>query len=147
VSLCSQLAYTYSANRQASFPFSLIYSSLNGRTFKRLESVGDAGYKRWTNAKWWSEGYSRLWENSKEDIPQLDTETGSTDGEKQDSSSFATTSTQITRDNAPKNTVIYLTADSEDELSELRPDKTYIIGGICDHNRYKVTFFFFSFLP
>ena len=147
MSLCSQLAYTYSANRQASFPFSLIYSSLNGRTFNRLESMGDAGYKRWTNAKWWSEGYSRLWENS-EDIPQLDTETGPlrfTDGEKEDSSSFATTSTQITRDNISKNTVIYLTADSEDELSELRPDETYIIGGICDHNRYKVTFF--PFLP
>jgi tRNA (guanine9-N1)-methyltransferase len=150
VSLCSQLAYTYSANRQASFPFSLIYTSLNGRTFDRLESMGDAGYKRWTNAKWWSEGYSRLWEN--EDIPQSDTETAPlrpTDGEKEDPSVSATTSTKatqthpiITRNNTSKGTVVYLTADSEDELSELRPDETYIIGGICDHNRYKVTFTF-----
>jgi len=144
VSLCSQLAYTYSANRQASFPFSLIYTSLNGRTFDRLESMGDAGYKRWTNAKWWSESYSRLWEN--EDIAQSDAETSPlrpTDGEKEVLfvSVSATTSSMATRthprNNTPKSTVVYLTADSEDELSELRPDETYIIGGICDHNRYK----------
>lgn len=137
MSLCSQLAYTYSANRQASFPFSLIYTSLNGRTFDRLESMGDASYKRWANAKWWSEDYSQLWEN--EDIPQSGTTKNvplrpqATDTEKEDSSVSAT------RNNTPKSTVVYLTADSEDELSELRPDETYIIGGICDHNRYKVT--------
>ena len=153
MSLCSQLAYTYSANRQASFPFSLIYTSLNGQTFDRLESMGDAGYKRWINAKWWSEGYSRLWEN--EDIPQSDTESDPlrpTDREKEDPSLCATTSSvatqsnpRITRNITPKSTVVYLTADSEDELSELRPDETYIIGGICDHNRYKVTFAFIFF--
>ena len=147
MSLCSQLAYTYSANRQASFPFSLIYTSLNGRTFDRLESMGDAGYKRWTNAKWWSEGYSRLWEN--EDIPQSDTEAAPlrpTDGEKEDPSvSSKVTQTVPTRNNTSRGNVVYLTADSEDELSELRPDETYIIGGICDHNRYKVTFFLLFF--
>lgn len=110
--------------------------------------MGDAGYKRWTNAKWWSESYSRLWED--EDVAQSDTETGPlrpTDGEKEDLSvsiSAITSTTRIipriTRNNAPKSAVVYLTADSEDELSELRPDETYIIGGICDHNRYKVTF-------
>lgn len=107
--------------------------------------MGDAGYKRWTNTKWWSEDYSRLWEN--EDIPQSDTETGSlrfTDKEKEDPSVSATTFSKATQTypkiNTPKSTVVYLTADSEDELSELRPDETYIIGGICDHNRYKVTF-------
>ncbi|KAF8806276.1 hypothetical protein BYT27DRAFT_7191602 [Phlegmacium glaucopus] len=147
VSLCSQLAYTYSANRQASFPFSLIYTSLNGRTFDRLEDLGDASYKRWTNTKWWSEGYSRLWENG-DDILQPDTEidlvrvgSSSTNGEKEDSAFTSSAATQTlpntTQNNIPKSTVIYLTADSEDELFELKPDETYIIGGICDHNRYK----------
>ena len=123
----------------------MIYTSLNGRTFDRLESMGDAGYKRWTNAKWWSEGYSRLWGN--EDTPQSDTATDSlrpTDGEKKDPSVSATSSSKATQTHPeitrPRSTVVYLTADSEDELSELRPDETYIIGGICDHNRYKVTF-------
>lgn len=147
MSLTSQLAYTYSANRQASFPFVLIYTSLNGRTFARLENMGDAGYKRWSNTKWWSGDYSRLWE----DIPYPDTETAivravqsSTDGAKEDSAGTTSGATQthleLTQNTVPKSTVVYLTADSEDELTELKPDETYIIGGICDHNRYKVTF-------
>lgn len=153
MSLCSQLAYTYSANRQASFPFSLIYTSLNGRTLNRLESMGDASYKRWTNTTWWLEGYSRLWE-TEEDIPQPDKETEhiqtdltSANREKEGPSGSAITLSEAATLTHPKNiqnktqkSTIYLTADSEDELSELKPDETYIIGGICDHNRYKVTF-------
>jgi tRNA (guanine9-N1)-methyltransferase len=37
-----------------------------------------------------------------------------------------------------QNHVIYLTADSAEILEELKEGDTYIIGGICDHNRYKV---------
>jgi len=52
ISLSSQLAYTYSANKKALCPFDrLIYTSLDGKTLNRLESVGDAGYKRWTGVE------------------------------------------------------------------------------------------------
>lgn len=40
---------------------------------------------------------------------------------------------------AVQQTIVYLTADAEDELMELKASETYIIGGICDHNRYKVS--------
>ena len=109
--------------------------------------MGDAGYKRWANAKWWSDDYSHLWEN--EDVPQSGTTENvplnPTDIEKEDPSVSASTSSVATPSHpkiTPKSTVVYLTADSEDELSEHKPDETYIIGGICDHNRYKVPFLF-----
>jgi len=102
-SLCSQLGYTYSANRQAGNPFTLVFTSLNGKSLERLESLGDASYKRWTTTEWWAEGYERLWET----------------------------------DPAVKQSLVYLTADSDEELTELKPDETYVIGGICDHNRLK----------
>jgi len=34
--------------------------------------------------------------------------------------------------------VVYLTADSSEVLEELKEGETYVIGGICDHNRFKV---------
>ncbi|KAL0580520.1 tRNA (guanine(9)-N(1))-methyltransferase [Marasmius crinis-equi] len=109
-SLTSQLAYTYSGNRNASFPFSLLYTSLSGRTHDRLEAMNDAAYKRWSHTEWWHEGYEKLW------ISTLDSDDVLSD---------------------MKEKVVYLTADSDEELAELKPEEIYIIGGIVDHNRYK----------
>ncbi|CAK5268348.1 unnamed protein product [Mycena citricolor] len=103
-SLCSQLAYTYSANRQAGNPFKLLFTAINGKTKVRMDSLSDGAYQRWSHTESWEEGYERLW----------------------------------AEDPAVKDTVVYLTADSDVELTELKPDETYVIGGICDHNRLKV---------
>jgi len=112
-SLTSQLAYTYSANRRSLMPFtSLIFTSLNGRTKSRLDAINDAGYKRWTNTKWWEEGYDQIWVSNPDSLGGDDSE-------------------------ARRASVVYLTADSEEELMELKEGEIYVIGGICDHNRYK----------
>lgn len=109
ISLSSQLAYTYSANKKAPRPFEhLLYASLGGKTLDRLESVGDAGYKRWTDVEWWTESYEKLWDPSDGRAP------------------------------VGRGTIVYLTADSDVELTELKEGETYVIGGIVDHNRYKV---------
>jgi hypothetical protein len=50
-----------------------------------------------------------------------------------DSSPERILATPVSRDR-----VVYLTADSSEVLEELKEGETYIIGGICDHNRYKV---------
>lgn len=105
-SLCSQLAYTYSANRNHGFPFRLVFTSLSGKTKERLESTSDSAHKRWANAEWWEGGYEGLWSDKEDKL-------------------------------VAKENVVYLTADAEEELTELRPEKVYIIGGIVDHNRYK----------
>ena len=133
-SLSSQLAYTYSANRNASYPFSLLYVSLNGRTLARLESMNNAGYKRWTQTEWWTEGYEHLWITSELRAQEQPTNSTSVAQPKVPTSSL---NGRVSA-KAAQSTVVYLTADSEEELLELSPDETYIIGGICDHNRYKV---------
>ncbi|KAG7447522.1 uncharacterized protein BT62DRAFT_993212 [Guyanagaster necrorhizus] len=127
-SLCSQLAYTYSANRQASYPFSLICSSVNGRTRDRLEATSDAAYKRWINTEWWEEGYERLWSGN-----ALSTAPGT---ENEDMPRNSCPETEDGTENI-KRSMVYLTADSEEELTELLPHEIYIIGGIVDRNRFK----------
>ncbi|KAL0950160.1 hypothetical protein HGRIS_010154 [Hohenbuehelia grisea] len=187
ISLSSQLAYSYSVNRQAGFPFHLVFSSLTGRLYDRLESVGDAGYKRWSHTEWWTDGYERLWSavpapDSDRRVPrdmQAEAATSASaappeldpTAEHVGTADLASTSTAPVTDvdasasraseleaspadadappisddvskpaessDALRNSVVYLTADSEYELLELKEDETYIIGGICDHNRYK----------
>jgi tRNA (guanine9-N1)-methyltransferase len=121
-SLSSQLAYTYSANRVASYPFTLLFTSLGGRLLERLESLNDAGYKRWSETEWWTEGYECLWAPETATANDSQAERGTPDR-------------SIV---CAKETVVYLTADAEGTLSELKPEETYIIGGIVDHNRHKV---------
>lgn len=139
-SLTSQLAYTYSANRKAVQPFSsLLFTSLNGRTYTRLETISDAAYRRWHNSEWWSESYERLWEG-----PPASAGESSTSGEAQPTNEGTNKANgdQLEKtpesQAVPRESIVYLTADSADELTELREDETYIIGGLCDHNRYKV---------
>ncbi|EJD53631.1 hypothetical protein AURDEDRAFT_53297 [Auricularia subglabra TFB-10046 SS5] len=112
ISLTSQLSYVYNSNRRSLHPFSeLLFTSLNGKTFTRLEGLVDGAYKRWARTEWWHDGYEKLWSDD------------------------ASAEERKTRCEQEK--VVYLTADAEEDLDELRAGETYIIGGICDHNRYK----------
>ena len=121
------MAYTYNANRKANRPFaSLLFTALNGRTKKRLDSQNDASYRRWANTEWWEGGYEGLWLNNSEDVEQQDDKEGLSDN-------------NDCRSRSDKANVVYLTADSSEELNELKEDETYVLGGICDHNRYKVS--------
>lgn len=139
-SLCSQLAYVYSVNRRSPNPFlSLLFTSLNGRTLSRLEKLNDAGYKRWSGTEWWTESYERLWEQCSEE-PTEGNSSGNTPGEENRAKDNGNGSNpeQLLATPVSRDRVVYLTADSSEVLDELKEGVTYIIGGICDHNRYKV---------
>lgn len=124
----------------------MICTSLNGQTYQRLESLGDASYKRWSDTKWTGETYQSLWkgkESSK--LALADDGPTSLSGLGQDrNTDLVQALEEVKPDHVgqspliTQDSVVYLTADTEDELTELKPEETYIIGGICDHNRYKV---------
>lgn len=138
--MTNQLGYTYNANKRLPQPFSaLLYTGLNGRTFTRLESMSDAGYKRWKETEWWHEGYEKLWEGR---AGEGSAETGERKSNEQDANGGEgeQSAPKLLRNpqSAPRESVVYLTADSTEELTELKEGETYIIGGIVDHNRYKV---------
>ncbi|KAG8952636.1 tRNA (guanine(9)-N(1))-methyltransferase [Tulasnella sp. 424] len=148
-SLCSQLNHTHSANKKTARPIAdLLMTGLSGRTKERLDGMNDKAYLRWKGVDWWEEGYERLWEG----VPRNDagepggangSAAGDTDQDVKEQVAPAGPSEppekgrQPKEHTAAKESVIYLTADSEYEVSELKEGETYIIGGIVDRNRYK----------
>lgn len=113
--------------------------------------MSDAGYKRWAHTEWWHEDYDRLWlgltaagstpQEAGGDRVETMPESEARDGRA--TISVGAQPQPSGGETAPvgdaQKSVIYLTADSEEELTELKAEETYIIGGICDHNRYKVS--------
>jgi tRNA (guanine9-N1)-methyltransferase len=133
--MVSQCAYCYSSNRKSPNPFSaLLFTSLNGRTKARLDMLGT--YQNWKGVEWWEEGYDALWEAPRSPTAQEASE--QKDGPAAGEFICPVTGTVGPRTRSSKESVVYLTANSDVELLELSPEETYVIGGIVDKNRYKV---------
>ena len=116
-----------------------------------MEEIGDAAYKRWNGTEWWHDSYERLWTGqSTEVVGPIDIASPSEGDQKETEADEATREPGVQaagkQQTAAQDSVIYLTADSSEELTELKEGETYIIGGICDHNRYKVFISYFRLL-
>jgi tRNA (guanine9-N1)-methyltransferase len=94
----------------------LLCTSLGGRLAERFHTVGGDRHTRWKGIEFWTAGYEALYEPPP---PEASTSVSA----------------------VPKDSVVYLTADSPNVIDEIEEGTTYIIGGIVDHNRYKVYFF------
>ena len=161
--MSTQLAHVYNVNRNAVGPVDIIMTPLNGQLRGRMDALNDRDYLRWKRIRTLGVPIQALWSHppNSTSLPTEDATTTSTSdtagtagndtiGHTEASTSASSghdassTTPADNRGEPPvpqidQSSVIYLTADSENTLTELEEDKTYIIGGIVDHNQYKVS--------
>ncbi|EEQ88443.1 tRNA m(1)G methyltransferase domain-containing protein [Blastomyces dermatitidis ER-3] len=125
VSLGSQITRSYSDNAKAPFRGHMFFSSFDKLLKERFDTVLGKQYTRW-RATFMQEDYVVAAEKAKAQMRKptggkmmgiftgKDGVVGPDDGE-----------------------VIYLSSDSPNTLTELKPYSTYIIGGLVDKNRHK----------
>jgi tRNA (guanine9-N1)-methyltransferase len=107
-SLTRQVGYCYSENRKAKNPFNFILYDVGEKLMKELNKNNFSNWK------------------------------GVTIIRAGEFTSIADFVMKYTNTNIEMNNIIYLTADSENEINDIEKNKVYIIGGIVDRNRYKL---------
>lgn len=124
ISLAGQLTRSYSDNSRAVFNGHMMFSSFDKLLKERFDTVL-ACHKNWKRVRFFQEDFVYASEVAKEQM------TAARGG--QLAGPFAD---QI--DAKPEDgEIIYLSSDSENTLTELKPYSTYIVGALVDKNRHK----------
>jgi tRNA (guanine9-N1)-methyltransferase len=131
--MASQIGYVYSANRLAERPFSsILHTSFNETRSPRLwEQMLKTKREVWGRCHWTGAGIDRLAQKFGE------SSTSQTPVEGDELELPETIS-------AETHSLVYLSADAEEELDTLKENEIYIIGGIVDKNRHKVSVIYSS---
>lgn len=129
-SLASQITRSYSENHKAPFKSHLFVSSFGGLLKQRFDTVLAGTHHSWKGVKFLEDDFEAaareatnlMKTNRTEKFAGAFQKVGDEQG------------TEVT---ATSGEVVYLTSDSPETLTELKPYSTYIIGGIVDKNRHK----------
>jgi len=138
VSLAGQLTRSYSDNRKAKFQAHLAISSFGGKLKERFENVLNSHHANWPGVKFLEQDFVVAVERAKDWMRGPDggaiagallrTPTGNQSTIEKEDTERNVESTGET---------VYLSSDSPETLSELKPYSIYIIGGLVDKNRHK----------
>lgn len=130
ISLASQITRAYSDNHKARYRSHLFVSSFGGHLKERFDNVLSGHHHSW-------KGVQFIEGDFEEGISQADGLMESDRGGDLAAAFEKLASTQPAGDIVNSGEVVYLTSDSPDTLTELKPYSTYVIGGLVDKNRHK----------
>ncbi|KAF2827379.1 hypothetical protein CC86DRAFT_348797 [Ophiobolus disseminans] len=125
-SLGLQITRCYSDNRKAKYRTHLALSSFGGKMKERFDGVLAQQHTNWKGFRFFEEDFVAVAKKSKEWMagPQGGEVAGALERSKD-------------KDEAEEGETIYLSSESDNVLTHLKPNSTYIIGGLVDKNRYK----------
>ncbi|KAL8706209.1 MAG: hypothetical protein Q9201_000715 [Fulgogasparrea decipioides] len=129
-SLASQVTRTYSDNHKAPFRSHLFISSFGGHLKERFDNVLSGHHHSWKGVKFLENDFEQAAIQANE-LMRSD-QVGKLAGAFESAQSA-----QEAMEASSSGEVVYLTSDSPDTLTELKPYSTYIIGGLVDKNRHK----------
>ncbi|KAL4818102.1 hypothetical protein BDW67DRAFT_158555 [Aspergillus spinulosporus] len=125
VSLGQQLTRSYSENNKSAFNGHLIISSFNKKLKERFETVLHKTHEGWKGVRFTDDDWLQAAKEASEVMQGPNG--GKLVGPFEDKA-----------DAKPEDgEIVYLTSDSSETLTELKPYSTYIIGGLVDKNRHK----------
>jgi tRNA (guanine9-N1)-methyltransferase len=131
-SLGLQITRCYSDNRKAQYRTHLALSSFGGKMKERFDGILAQQYTSWKGFRFFEEDFVAVAEKSKEWMTGA--EGGKVAGAMvQDKEENG----QTLEDATEEGEIIYLSSESDNVLTHLKPNSIYIIGGLVDKNRHK----------
>lgn len=130
-SLASQVTRCYSDNHKAPYQSHLAISSFGGHLKERFDGLLAGNHQSWKNVCFLEGDFVDAAAQAKSWMQ------GDCGGKLKGVFANKDDSAQALAGASENGEVVYLTSDSPDTLTELRPYSTYIIGGLVDRNRHK----------
>ncbi|EFW14038.1 tRNA m(1)G methyltransferase domain-containing protein [Coccidioides posadasii str. Silveira] len=128
-SLASQITRSYSDNSRSKYRAHLVVSSFNKMLKERFDTVLAKQYERWKGVTLTEDDFVLAAESAQARMKQP--RGGRLAG-------MFSRKAEIGKSKLEEEgEIVYLTSDSPDTLTELKPYSTYIIGGLVDKNRHK----------
>lgn len=132
ISLASQITRSYSDNKNSDYRAHLAICSFNGKLRERFDSIL-SHYKGWRGVRWLDESFCEATKRAKQWM--IDGQNGGhLDGVFAKYADLDDAAKDKLKDEGE---VVYLSSEGDEDLTELKPYSTYIIGGLVDKNREK----------
>lgn len=130
-SLGSQVTRCYSDNHKAPLQTHLAISSFGGHLKERFDGLLAGHHRSWKNVRFLEGDFVQAANEAKKWME------GEHGGKLAGALAKGDDSAPTSHEQSEAGEVVYLTSDSPDTLTQLRPYSTYIIGGLVDRNRHK----------